>query len=124
MNFLTMMSSITNHPLITFVTVVAIGLVWIYFQLPKIKAGESLPNGMVSSRDEWIDAKKAFNKYSFILFSLGLVFVYGVWIYTPDINDEFDYIAYFLKGMTAICFTSVAGMQFMNRVLTRKYLNN
>lgn len=124
------MSHVVNHPLVTlvndhqimtFVVIVVIGLIWIYFQIPNIKAKTAPTNGVKSSRDEWTDVHKSMNRYSLILFSIGLVFAYGIWSYLPDGNN--DPIPTFLYWMVSICFITSAIMQFMNKAVATMYIN-
>lgn len=110
-----------QHMFLTFVVILAIGLVWIYFQIPNIKKKTAPPNGVVSTKDEWVEARKSMNHQSFIIASIGAVFAYTIWAYTPD--GEQDPIPYFLNGMAAICFLTAAGMQFLNSKVSAKHIN-
>ena len=123
MNFLiNAMNLVNNNRFATFVVIVVIGLIWIYFQVPNIKAKTAPPNGVVSTRDEWVEARRSMDKQSSIVASIGLAFAYAIWAYTPD--GAHDPISYFLNAMTAICFLTAAGMQFLNKKLTSMHLNN
>lgn len=111
-----------NHEILTFVVIVTFGLIWIYFQVPNIKTKTTPPNGVKSSCNEWIEARKTMNKYSFTIFAIGLIFAYGVSEYIPDGKD--DPIPYFLNCMTAICFLTAVGMQFLNKKVSALHINN
>lgn len=122
MNFLIdAMNLVNNHRLVTFVIIVTIGLVWIYFQIPKIKAKTAPPNGVVSTREDWVDAKKSTSRYSFVLSSVGIAFAYAIWAYVP--TGKNDYVFIFLNAMAAICFLTVTGMQFTNKKVSNMHLN-
>jgi hypothetical protein len=120
--FLNFVDMLLNNALLTAVTIVLIGCVWIYFQIPNIKAKTAPPNGVVSSRDEWIEAKKATNIYSVILvlISLGLCYFVST-IKTGSILDIFVYIA---KPLALISFVTALGMQAMNIFAAKKHINN
>lgn len=119
---LTATNFMLSHPFLIMGGILVIGLIWIYFQIPNIKAKTAPPNGVVSSRDEWIEAKSSANKFSLLWSVIGIACVYLRWKYTA--GEGVDPIALFLNSMIIITFLMVTGIQFMNRKISTKYINN
>lgn len=119
--FIDLVNLVTGHRFLIFVVILAIGLVWIYFQIPKIKTKTAPPQGMVSSREDWVHAKNILNSCSIILSSIGLALSYGLYSGPPTNQD--NTLLYFLYAMTTIIFMTVAILQIFNKRLTKKYLS-
>lgn len=111
-----------DNRLMTFVIILSLGLIWIYFRIPAIKKKVELPPEKQSSRDEWQDSIQAINKTSLILFLTGVGLCLGIYSYEPD--GERDSIVYFLVGMTMISFATAVAMQMLNKMVKKTHLNN
>jgi hypothetical protein len=103
-------------------SILVIGLIWIYFQIPNIKAKTAPPNGIVSSRDEWIEARSSANNYSLLWSLMGIACAYLRWKYTA--SEGFDPIAVSLNSVIIITFLMVFATQFMNSKISTKHINN
>ena len=122
MNYLlSSMNLVNNHPYLTFVIILAIGLVWIYFQIPKIKEKTKAPV-IQSTRKEWEEASASTTKYAIASFLLGVAML--LFKYALSAVGEDELITFAFTVATATVFLGGITLLFFKRQIKIRYLNN